>query len=241
MLDLKLLRTCIIYLCFCISLLYCLFQIFIFIDDVQSQVKMEMPLPILQISTLPPVILSSDVIQGNTADLQLPTNLELVSVSVKLGSGLCRPRLWVERWDTQPPPAGVDPLALMLAILPETSVRYNPRSLSIICFLPFPPFSFLSLNSALTQSRKPEQEIIFLLDRSGSMNGNPTRQLMFTMFHALKFIPSRSLFNIVCFGSSHHSLFPDSVSPTFENLHAARRSILPLLICILQLPHCLLF
>lgn len=58
------------------------------------------------------------------------------------------------------------------------------------------------------------------------MDGEPTRQLMYTMFHALKFIPSRATFNIVSFGSTHEFLFPESVAPTFENLYTARKRIL---------------
>eukprot|EP00026_Physarum_polycephalum_P010569 Phypoly_transcript_10735.p1 GENE.Phypoly_transcript_10735~~Phypoly_transcript_10735.p1 ORF type:complete len:422 (+),score=61.17 Phypoly_transcript_10735:56-1267(+) len=70
------------------------------------------------------------------------------------------------------------------------------------------------------------------------MDGEPTRQLMFTMFHALKFIPSSAIFNIVSFGSTHRFLFPESVPPTFDNMYTARQLIskLPELggTCLLQ-------
>lgn len=74
-------------------------------------------------------------------------------------------------------------------------------------------------------NRKERQEVLFLLDRSGSMHGNPTKQLQYTMYAALKVLPKNTNFNIIEFGSNHKTLFPDSVLPSFENLHLARKCI----------------
>lgn len=71
-----------------------------------------------------------------------------------------------------------------------------------------------------------KEEVLFVLDRSGSMTGNPTKQLMYAMYAALKYLPKKCLFNIMEFGTSHRSLFPTFVSPSFENLFAARKCII---------------
>jgi hypothetical protein len=174
-----------------------------------------MPLPIIDIKVIPQTV-GPCTIQGNTAELHFPSvpkgNTpdsipENISISVRLGTGLGKPRMWVEKWEEN-----FDPLAIMLAVSPDIDFKYSP--------LPFPSPPPLTL-----KIRPEEREIIFLLDRSGSMDGEPTRQLMYTMFHALKFIPSHSTFNIVCFGSSHQFLFPSAVLPTFDNLYAARHCI----------------
>lgn len=168
-----------------------------FSESLSVHVKINMPLPILKITTFPPT--STPALSGTSAEVQFPVthvNPGPISVLVRLGPGLGRPRLWVEKWDPLPAPAGVDPLAVMLAVSPD-------------------------IPSVTTE----EQEIIFLLDCSGSMSGLPTQHLMYSMFHALKFIPSSSTFNIVSFGSSFEFLFPESVFPTFEKLYTARKKI----------------
>eukprot|EP00026_Physarum_polycephalum_P002371 Phypoly_transcript_02377.p1 GENE.Phypoly_transcript_02377~~Phypoly_transcript_02377.p1 ORF type:complete len:896 (+),score=129.81 Phypoly_transcript_02377:235-2688(+) len=164
-------------------------------------VSIEMPFPILQVSIFPqignPTYTQSD--RRNTAILHLPPgrtrNHEDISILVKLGPELGRPRMWAEKWTPDPLPAGGDPLAVMLAFSPN-----------------------------IDQSA-PEEEVVFMLDCSGSMMGDPMQQLAYTMYHALKLLPSSAIFNIVCFGTSHTFLFPNSVHPTFENLFAARKLI----------------
>eukprot|EP00834_Sanchytrium_tribonematis_P001037 NODE_22_length_42145_cov_1.310612.p11 type:complete len:373 gc:universal NODE_22_length_42145_cov_1.310612:29452-28334(-) len=68
-------------------------------------------------------------------------------------------------------------------------------------------------------------ELIFLLDRSGSMDGNPTELVRSAMLVFLKSIPEDSFFNIVGFGSSFESLFPTSQKYTEQTLKAAEDSI----------------
>lgn len=69
------------------------------------------------------------------------------------------------------------------------------------------------------------EEIIFVLDRSGSMDGAPTEQLKYAMLAALKNFPRNAKFNMVEFGTNFVELFPSAQFPTFQNLYFARQRI----------------
>jgi von Willebrand factor type A domain len=58
----------------------------------------------------------------------------------------------------------------------------------------------------------PKTEYIFLIDRSGSMEGEPIRQTKKALEIVLKNLPSGSLFNFVCFGSSFDYAYDTSRS-----------------------------
>jgi hypothetical protein len=64
-------------------------------------------------------------------------------------------------------------------------------------------------------------EIIFVLDRSGSMSGSRIRQLSNTMKILLKSLPEGTFFNIIGFGSNFEKLFNQSVEYNNENLEKA--------------------
>ena len=66
-------------------------------------------------------------------------------------------------------------------------------------------------------------EFVFLVDRSGSMRGFYIRSASETLILFFKSIPRGCSFNIIGFGSSHTSLFPESVSYNQENLEYAIR------------------
>ena len=66
-------------------------------------------------------------------------------------------------------------------------------------------------------------EFVFLVDRSGSMRGSYIRSASETLILFLKSIPPGCSFNIIEFGSSHTSLFQESVSYNQENLECAIR------------------
>ncbi|XP_048244060.1 von Willebrand factor A domain-containing protein 5A-like [Haliotis rufescens] len=51
-------------------------------------------------------------------------------------------------------------------------------------------------------------EFIFILDRSGSMNGKPIRRTQETLLCFLKSLPSDCYFNVISFGSGFSPLFP---------------------------------
>ncbi len=64
-------------------------------------------------------------------------------------------------------------------------------------------------------------EFIFLVDRSGSMRGSYIKSASETLVLFLKSIPPGCSFNIIGFGSSHTSLFQESVSYNQETLEQA--------------------
>ncbi|KAL4496551.1 hypothetical protein ABPG72_015912 [Tetrahymena utriculariae] len=64
-------------------------------------------------------------------------------------------------------------------------------------------------------------EFIFLLDRSGSMSGQPIRRACEALTLFLKSLPNDSYFNVVSFGSSFVKLFPSSTQYTSESLEKA--------------------
>ncbi len=53
-------------------------------------------------------------------------------------------------------------------------------------------------------------EFIFILDRSGSMNGVRIKQAKVALIIFLKSLPPGSYFNVVSFGSSFEQLFNNS-------------------------------
>ncbi|KAI8809373.1 von Willebrand factor type A domain-containing protein [Cladochytrium replicatum] len=64
-------------------------------------------------------------------------------------------------------------------------------------------------------------EIIFLVDRSGSMGGAKIEQTRSALQMFLRSIPPRSYFNIIGFGSSTQNLFPTSMEYTQDTLKKA--------------------
>ncbi|KAL4505689.1 hypothetical protein ABPG73_004574 [Tetrahymena malaccensis] len=64
-------------------------------------------------------------------------------------------------------------------------------------------------------------EFIFLLDRSGSMSGQPIRRACEALILFLKSLPNDSYFNVVSFGTSFENLFPSSTKYTSESLENA--------------------
>ena len=71
------------------------------------------------------------------------------------------------------------------------------------------------------KSTKAACEFIFLVDRSGSMDGEFIKSARETLILFLKSIPPGCSFNIIGFGSNYVSLFPSSVSYNQENLDTA--------------------
>ena len=66
-------------------------------------------------------------------------------------------------------------------------------------------------------------ELIFVVDRSGSMNGEFIKSASETLVLFLKSIPPGCYFNVIGFGSRYESLFPRSVPYDQQNLDIAVR------------------
>jgi hypothetical protein len=66
-----------------------------------------------------------------------------------------------------------------------------------------------------------KRDYVFLIDRSGSMQGERMQLAKTSLITALKSLPVDSSFNIYSFGSSHESVFPGFVEANDENLESA--------------------
>ncbi|ELR17271.1 von Willebrand factor type A domain containing protein [Acanthamoeba castellanii str. Neff] len=81
----------------------------------------------------------------------------------------------------------------------------------------------VSLTPVLEVECSPKSEIIFLVDRSGSMGGQPMVDSVRTLRLFLQSLPTSVTFNIVSFGSRYSSLFPKPAPMNNANLLAARK------------------
>jgi len=68
-------------------------------------------------------------------------------------------------------------------------------------------------------------EFIFVLDRSGSMDGSSIKKAVEALTLFLQSIPAGSYFNIVSFGSNHSLMFKKSVSYSKETLTESLQKI----------------
>ena len=71
------------------------------------------------------------------------------------------------------------------------------------------------------ETKQAACEFVFVIDRSGSMNGSFIRSASETLVLFLKSIPPGCSFNIIGFGSSYKTLFPSSVPYNQGNLDKA--------------------
>ncbi|KAB0380535.1 hypothetical protein FD755_008319 [Muntiacus reevesi] len=81
------------------------------------------------------------------------------------------------------------------------------------------------LQSVQPNLRKTRGEFIFLIDRSGSMNGTNIQRVKDAMLVALKSLMPTCLFNVIGFGSTFKTLFPSSQTYSEENLAMACENI----------------
>lgn len=68
-------------------------------------------------------------------------------------------------------------------------------------------------------------EYLFLLDRSGSMDGDPIKMAKEALVYALKSLPDDSYFNIISFGSNWSAMFTESVCNSDEVIDDTIRKI----------------
>ncbi|PVF97084.1 VIT-domain-containing protein [Serendipita vermifera] len=122
--------------------------------------------------------------------------LEKDIVVVISAQGLDVPRCSVERW-------------LASEGGGETTDAY---ALTLVPKFDFPPL--------------PNQEYIFLVDRSGSMEGGRMESVKASLQIMLRSLPSRdTTFNIVSFGSSYSSLWPTSQAYSAESVEQASKHV----------------
>ncbi|KAF8510551.1 von Willebrand factor type A domain-containing protein [Hysterangium stoloniferum] len=72
----------------------------------------------------------------------------------------------------------------------------------------------------------PSQEFIFLIDRSGSMQGGKIQVVRSALQIMLRSLPTRgTTFNLLSFGTGHSSLWPTSVAYSADSLKAASEHV----------------
>ncbi|HUW56709.1 MAG TPA: VIT domain-containing protein [Planctomycetota bacterium] len=69
--------------------------------------------------------------------------------------------------------------------------------------------------------KTPPREIVFLVDVSGSMSGNPTAKVREAMLKLLKLTKRQDTFQVVTFANQSQKLFAKAVASTPENIDAA--------------------
>ncbi|CAG8684375.1 11519_t:CDS:2, partial [Ambispora gerdemannii] len=86
---------------------------------------------------------------------------------------------------------------------PRAFMEYNPKTETNVVMLTLVP--------NFSQSVAKMNEMIFVVDRSGSMSGGPIRRASQALQLILRSLPKDCLFNIVSFGSRFDSLYEESV------------------------------
>ncbi len=67
----------------------------------------------------------------------------------------------------------------------------------------------------------PESEVVFVLDCSGSMEGDSIVQAKNALGECIRTLAPSDTFNVICFGSQHRSLWPEARPVTSANLDEA--------------------
>ncbi|RHZ62223.1 hypothetical protein Glove_341g18 [Diversispora epigaea] len=96
---------------------------------------------------------------------------------------------------------------------PRAFLEYNPRTETNCMMLTMVPY--------LASTKSTPTELIFIIDRSGSMTGDPMNKAKEALELILRSLPEDCIFNVVSFGSAFTSLFPESKPYTEENFKTA--------------------
>ncbi|EXX51660.1 hypothetical protein RirG_259720 [Rhizophagus irregularis DAOM 197198w] len=95
---------------------------------------------------------------------------------------------------------------------PRAFVEYNPETKTNCVMLTLVPK--LSLNTTIS-------ELVFVVDRSGSMSVEPMKKAAQALELLLRSLPEDCYFNVISFGSHYDSLFPKSQSYSETSLSEA--------------------
>ena len=103
-----------------------------------------------------------------------------------------------------------EPMAMVETAIEGSKTKEMRSKAVMLSFFP----KFLSMEEAAC-------ELIFVVDRSGSMSGSYIKSASETLVLFLKSIPQGCFFNIVSFGSSFKSFFPSSMPYNQETMEKA--------------------
>ncbi|KAK9520576.1 hypothetical protein VZT92_020452 [Zoarces viviparus] len=84
---------------------------------------------------------------------------------------------------------------------------------------------YLEFPQAVTSSGASCGELVFLLDRSGSMSGGQIKRARDTLLLLLKSVPLGCYFNIYSFGSRYEHIFPKSVEYNQKTMEEALKKV----------------
>eukprot|EP01119_Soliformovum_irregulare_P020038 TRINITY_DN6446_c0_g1_i2.p1 TRINITY_DN6446_c0_g1~~TRINITY_DN6446_c0_g1_i2.p1 ORF type:complete len:670 (-),score=179.23 TRINITY_DN6446_c0_g1_i2:1652-3661(-) len=128
---------------------------------------------------------SSDGLTSLDFNMTCTTASTKTLISIKGGE---LPTMWMEKW-------------------PIDEIEGHPcrkESAAMISF--FPEFNSDQISDV-------QSEVIFLIDRSGSMAGSPMAEVIKTMDQVFNILPSTIYYNIIGFGSRMETLFSDQSHP----------------------------
>ncbi|KER27099.1 hypothetical protein T265_05795 [Opisthorchis viverrini] len=105
-----------------------------------------------------------------------------------------------------------NPLNSFAAIEPSANDQFSPHLRHCIMA------QFMPDLSAVAGEQEQRTELIFVVDRSGSMQGESIRRASESLLLLLKSLPPGCRFQIIGFGSTHAALFPEAMEYNEETL-----------------------
>ncbi|TGZ69210.1 hypothetical protein CRM22_003855 [Opisthorchis felineus] len=105
-----------------------------------------------------------------------------------------------------------NPLTSFAAIEPSAIDQFSPHLRHCIMA------QFMPDLSAVAGEQEQRTELIFVVDRSGSMHGESIRRASESLLLLLKSLPPGCRFQIIGFGSTHAALFPEAMDYNEETL-----------------------